>query len=75
MAGTEYVILQQSGDQGEFAIVAQSVRGHSAEHVLRQHASKPELPIQGTFVAIPARSWKPTTIAVETTRTVKIGGA
>ncbi|HVS85640.1 MAG TPA: hypothetical protein VHD91_08405 [Gaiellaceae bacterium] len=75
MAETEYVILRQPDPADDYVLVAEGILGHSAEHVLRQHASKPEVDVAGTFVAIPTRSWRPQTIAVETTRTVKIGGA
>jgi hypothetical protein len=45
----------------------------SAEQAIRKAVAATETPDGATLVAVPARSWKPMTVTVETTTRVKIG--
>lgn len=73
---TEYVILTKNeGGDGEIATyknVAINVGASSAEAAVRKHAQTAGA---GTYVAIPARQFKPLTVHVETVQRVKVGGA
>lgn len=65
--GGYYVILE-FGDDDRWLLVAKDIAARSAEHAVRQRAEKTGR--QGVLVAIPARSWKPVTVAVKTTTTL-----
>lgn len=66
-AQTEYRVLKQDDVVGGWAEV-QIVKAASASGALRACISKLDLADQpGTFVAVPARSWKPTRVAPKTT--------
>jgi hypothetical protein len=63
---TKFVILAQVGDGG-WRERGAPLEAHSGEAAIRKHAAD-----AGTFVAVPARSWKPVTVEVETTRQIKL---
>lgn len=46
------------------------VEAHSAVDAIRKSAKK-----SGVYVAVPARSFEPTTVTIETQTVVKVGGA
>lgn len=66
--GTEYVILQKDAyiDADSFKIVRASVRASSSDQAIRQHLDTIDGDPAGVYVAVPARSWKPTKVAVQT---------
>lgn len=71
---TEYVILSSYTLEGDHARAgvegweeaAVTVQARSAEDALRRHGQ------HGTFVAIPARSWKPVTVTAKQTTTLDL---
>jgi hypothetical protein len=68
-AGTEYVILERIAGSGDWSEV---VRTHSrtSEGAVRKYLDTAD-DRSGTFVAIPARSWKPVTVRAQTVTTLK----
>ena len=66
---TEYVILRQDVPD-DWTVVSRRVMAASAHAAIRSAATGPvSIPPGASLVAIPARSWKPITVNVET-RTV-----
>jgi hypothetical protein len=63
---TEYVILKEEED-GSWR-QAGVRRASSPSRALRQAAVG-----EGTFILVPSRSWRPLTVSVEQTTTIKIG--
>ena len=74
MAATTYIVLrfkdpdwEQHGDP---------ISAHSADAAIRaivtEHGWKPSDGTTGTYVAIPARSWKPTHVEIQQTTTLKL---
>lgn len=63
-AETEYVVLVR-GPEASWTDSA-TVKARSAEQAIRSVGK------EGTFVAIPARSWKPVTVKAETTTVLKL---
>jgi hypothetical protein len=66
MGDTEYVVLRE--DNGPTALWEQQTgtfRAHSADAACRIAAEK--LDSEGTYVAVPARSWNPTEQTKQTT--------
>lgn len=55
------------------ALVGLGVKAHSAEAAVRTFLEAK--PANGIYVAVPARSWKPTAVTVETQTRLRIGGA
>jgi len=69
--GTEYVILKQTG-QGDWSDGV-TTTARSADQAVRETVSKlAESEQSGTYVAIPARSFKPVTVVKQTVTTLKI---
>lgn len=66
---TEYVVLT-SGDDGLWK-VGPAVHARSADEAIRSGSAN----IPGTYIAVPARSWKPVTVTVETVSRVKLESA
>ena len=72
---TSYEILrfhESVDDTADVWANAGAVTASSATQAVRKHADKAGA---GTYVAIPARQFKPLTVHVETVQRVKIGGA
>jgi hypothetical protein len=73
---TEYVILEQRDEivgtaentKGTFWREASRKTASSADAAIKAHAAEKE----GVFVAIPARSWTPRTVKVETRKVVRL---
>ena len=75
---TEYVILEQAvyaagdGEANDNGFVVRGqVGARSAQDAVRIWATD-RAPKGGTFYAVPARSWKPITVAVETQTKLKL---
>lgn len=62
---TEYIILTRD-DSGRWVEHAHPIRAFSAEAAVKK------LEAEGTYVAVPARSWKPVTVKAEQTVTLKL---
>jgi hypothetical protein len=71
---TEYVVLrQQPVDEGEaFHIVAYE-KARSARAAIQTVVADTSVPENGHFVAVPARSWRPVSVTVQTETKIKIG--
>lgn len=75
LIATEYVVLREniaskdtvSPNAGTHSIVT-TVKARSAADAIRQAAGKTE----GTYRAVPARSFQPVKVTVETTTTIKL---
>lgn len=65
---TDYVILRRD-DNGFWKMYADSASARSADGAIRAIGK------EGTFVAIPARSFKPVTVKAETKTVLKLGEA
>jgi hypothetical protein len=66
--GTKYIVLQGSEDGTTWALAGAS-KG-SADKAIKAAAHADG---NGTYVAIPARSWKPVKVTVSTETVVKLG--
>lgn len=77
MAETAYIVLRRDEDGGGIAVgrwEALDTRetASSAEAAIRQALKdKPAVPL-GTYVAVPARSWKPVTVKAETQTVLRL---
>lgn len=72
MAATDYKVLIAGGEEGSWSQIGPDVvNATSAEAAIRTVVIAREL--DGVYVAVPARSWNPTPVKVETTKTVKVG--
>jgi hypothetical protein len=79
---TSYICLRQNESQsnsvsgslrpGDWHQIGPAVEAISAEAAIRKAVDGDS---GGTYVAVPLRSWAPTTVTVETKRTVKIAEA
>jgi hypothetical protein len=68
---TDYYILQREADLDAWHMIETGIlHAPSAEAALRM-ALKDE-PTAGTYVAIPARSWKPITVTAETQVVIRL---
>lgn len=70
--GTDYIVQRQApnaapGTQESWDVIA-TVNATSARDAIRKAADKQA----GTYVAVPKRSWTPTTVAIETQTIVKL---
>lgn len=64
---TQYVILRHLGGiDDDWTVAATTVRASSANQAIRQHLDTIDGDPAGVYVAVPARSWKPTKVAVQT---------
>lgn len=65
VAATTYVVLAQSFDDeaGVWTVRALEVEAHSAQQAIRIAAKETG---GGRWVAVPARSWQPVSVKVET---------
>ena len=71
---TKYHVLSVSSE-GALSLVGKDVAANSAEAAVRAYALKINtVSASGMYVAIPVRSWKPVTVAVETQTRIRIGG-
>jgi hypothetical protein len=69
--GTTYIVLKWESESVVEAVTYTAVdeaTATSANDAIRQVAQH-----TGPYVAIPARSWKPTKVTVETKQTVRLG--
>ena len=75
--GDEAVDVTEMGAKKVYEIAVAMVQANTPEHAIRQYAeaAKTEAGTSGTFVAIPARSWKPVKVTVEQQTVVKVGDA
>jgi hypothetical protein len=71
VADTTYIVLRRDDDGGGIAVdrwqTDSRVEAVSAEAAIRKAEPK-----AGTYVAVPARSWKPVTVRTETTTTIRL---
>jgi len=61
-----------------YTLVARNIQARDAEDAIRQQIARSYGPLATaprTFVAVPARSWNPQVVAIETQTVVKIGAA
>jgi len=77
---TMYVILRQEGSSGSSELVwtrdgPNQPAASTAAAIRAAAALRAECDVdpEGTYIAVPLRSWKPLTVTVETTTRVKIG--
>lgn len=73
--GTEYVVLRLNPpatptDETTWTVWDEEVQARSAETALRKAIGKDG--DGGTFVAVPARSWRPVKVKAETVTTLKL---
>ena len=76
--GTQYVVLKQSKDAAgapSWEVLSESFPGRSAGSVIRDYLTTKGDGKGGVFVAVPARSWNPVTVTVETKTVLKLGGS
>lgn len=75
---TAYHVLQAVTDPDKgtvYQLAARDVEAANANQAIRAHVNKlhaDKHKADGTFVAVPARSWVETAVKVETTTTVKL---
>jgi hypothetical protein len=71
MADTTYTVLQRVSDTespvAAWRVVSNDVQAPSAEFAIRSTIDD-----AGTYVAVPARSWKPVTVTTETKTVLKL---
>lgn len=73
---TTYLVLYKPIQQANSASTAQGwaerarVEASSADAAIRQYVEKAS--DQGQYVAVPARSWTPRTVKVETTKRIEL---
>ena len=70
---TAYHVFQETlgaHDEKVYELVASNVQAHSSADALRQTVKA-----TGTYVAVPARSFAPTKVTLETQTVVKLGEA
>lgn len=67
MAATSYVVLREDDQLGGYAFHS-NVEAGSAESAIRKAALE-----EGTYVAVPARSFQPTKVKVETQTVLRLG--
>lgn len=72
MAHTPYVILRFNPDTDEWAEHGDRVTAGSSESAISQHVRSFTAAPDGTFVAVPARSWKPAQVHVLQVPQVKL---
>jgi hypothetical protein len=74
---TAYHVLKDAGADANYQLVGPNIQARSAQEAIRKFADEgPDRTggvLQGVYVAVPARSWKPVTVAVETKTTIKLG--
>lgn len=66
---TKYIILQQDEQSSLVWLEVGETTASSPARALRTY----DLEHEGTFVAVPARSWKPLVVKVEQTTKITIG--
>jgi hypothetical protein len=69
---TEYVILRFNDETNEWAEHGDHIRASSSSAAIRKHVDERKAEA-GSFIAIPARSFKATGVKVETKTTIKLG--
>jgi hypothetical protein len=69
---TLYVILQATASEGGTWDEVGSIGARSTDHAIRQYFSRRETPNGKRVVAIPARSFQPVTLKVETQTVIKL---
>jgi len=60
---------------GTYTIIARNVEAQSPAAAIRKHVESVKDGHGGTFVAVPARSWRPVKVTVEQQTVVKVGDA
>jgi hypothetical protein len=61
---TEYIVLRQDVPDGTWKL-DKTVKALSAQAAIRTVVGKPTEKTNGTYVAVPARSWKPTKVTAK----------
>ena len=69
--GTEYVIIEASPADKSWKERGKVI-ATSAHAAIRSHADHPAAKDATTFIAIPARSWKPVKVTPQTVTTLKL---
>lgn len=72
---TEYVILKQDGEEPNdgWIVTAESVKAPTSEKALRKCVGMfPDSEQDGTYVAVPARSWSPVKVTLKREPTLVI---
>lgn len=70
---TEYLILKRKGEAGNVWGVVNHASAKTAEAAVRQVVEKlAEADRSGTFVAVPARNWRPVTVSPKVTTSLVI---
>jgi len=70
--GTEYVIVTFNEDSDEWAEHGDHVKATSPAGAIRKHLGNFPGHPGGTYIAIPARSWKPVKVTPQTVTTLKL---
>jgi hypothetical protein len=68
--GTSYVVLEQDSESSDRFLVVTTITASSVAAALRKVGNEGG---PGSYVAVPSRSFVPTKVTVETTKTVKLG--
>lgn len=71
---TKYHVFCTTAELDVFTLVGPGIEAHSADGAIRKYAEKKLTAANGSYVAVPARSWKPVMVAVETQTRIRIGG-
>lgn len=69
---TAYVILRFNEATDEWSEYGDRVGSTSAQGAIRAHLTHRATDPTGTYVAVPARSWKPVTVQAVQTTTLKL---
>lgn len=78
MAETAYIVLRRfsgpTSDESWIEVLDGAIQATSATDAVRRAAAS-KSPADGTYVAVPARSWKPVTVQAVQITTIKLGEA
>jgi hypothetical protein len=67
VADTTYIVLRKLNELGGWGLENLAVEASSAETAIRKSE-----PSEGTYVAVPARSWKPVQVRTETQTVIRL---
>lgn len=72
---TTYIVLRFNPETDEWAEHGDRVSASSAPAAIREHVSRTNPALIGSYVAVPARSWKPVLVRAIQTTVLKIEDA
>jgi hypothetical protein len=71
---TTYHVLRQDVDGGRYDLVTANLPASNAEAAVRGYIANTGA-VEGVYVAVPSRSWRPTKVTVATTTVLKLADA